>query len=276
MRRTHGKTRAAGTARGFTLVEALVGGTLMTLLLLGTMTLFTESSRATQRTTVAVQATQDGTYGLQYILSNTREALVFCLPQDTAAASVNGLAFTAPTGSVASYMSGTTNEAIELEMPAAATSKKTENGDTVATLGYDLLDANGQHVYPLGYDRTGTAMDLVWIYRGDQGGQPNAVTGQFLWSRLRAAGKPADGSRDKSQVICKLILTKHADGTDATDAVQFLELGASPDIQSQYEVDVKIVSGDMTSINKTQTNEATNGSSINQLFGKCALMRNHK
>jgi type II secretory pathway component PulJ len=65
MRRTHGKTRAAGTARGFTLVEALVGGTLMTLLLLGTMTLFTESSRSTQRTTVAVQATQDGTYGLQ-------------------------------------------------------------------------------------------------------------------------------------------------------------------------------------------------------------------
>ena len=42
-----------------------------------------------------------------------------------------------------------------------------------------------------------------------------------------------------------------------------------------YELEFKLVCGDQTAINGTQTNEASDGSSITSLSGKCALMRNH-
>lgn len=244
--------------RGFTLVEAMVSMAIMSLIFLGTITLFTEAQRLTQRSSVGVQASQDATVGLQSILGSAREAYQFALPPDTGA---NGfLAFTPPVGSVADYQVNSMNTGIEFQAPGAASITLKDRSGTAVTLAGT-------------YDRT-LGGDLLWYYRGDPSGDPNPRTGRFLWMRRRKAG--AVGTTfDETRAICKLILTKHADGTDATDAVQFIRPVHSG-ITEQWQVEVKLVSGAQTSINGTQTNEATDGSSVNRLYGKCAEMRNHK
>ncbi len=252
-----------GRQGGFTLVEAVVGTVLISLVFLGTMQLFIESQRGVQRTGVQVQASQDAAIGLQYVLSNAREAWRFALPADGAGS------FLPPGGALSEYQSSTgANTALELIMPAST--------------NYALRDASGSRftLAPGGYDRTAQAGgDILWIYRGDAPapgafnpavrGNPNASSGKYLWACRRPAGA-INAGQDRFQVICKLILTKHSDGSAAADAVQF----SRPASGVTSEVEVKIVSGDTTSINGTQTNEATDGSSVDALYGKCALMRN--
>ena len=263
----HPAPPAKNRRRGFTLVELLFALPLAALMLGGAMTLFIESQRLTQRATVQVQGSQDAATGLQYVLSNAREALMFALPPDTAGTNTNGLAFTPPTGTAAGYESGSGasayNTGVEFAMPA--------------TTNYSLLGSGGTqlNLSPGGYNR-GTTGDLLWVYRSDAQGNPAPTNGQYLWSRRRPAGAPSDGSQDVSQVICKFLLTRHGDGTSAGDAVQFIGKNtAGTDITSAFEMEVKIVCGDLTSINGTQTNEATDGTSVDKLYGKCALMRNH-
>ncbi len=248
--------------RGFTLVEAVVGTALISLVFLGTMQLFIESQRGVQRTGVQVQASQDAAAGMQFVLTNARESWRFALPADGASS------FPVPGGTVSDYVSSTgANTALELILPA--------------TTEYVLRDSGGSKftLSPGGFDRTALAGgDILWIYRGNAPvpgpfnpavrGIPNADRGQYLWACRRPAGT-ADATQDRFQVICKLILTQHADSSAATDAVQFTR----PASGASGEIEVKIVSGDLTSINGTQTNEATDGSSVNALYGKCALMR---
>ena len=252
-----------GRQGGFTLVEAVVGTVLISLVFLGTMQLFIESQRGVQRTGVQVQASQDAAIGLQYVLSNARESWRFALPADGAGS------FLPPGGALSEYQSSTgANTALELILPAQ--------------VNYTLHDAGGSKfvLSPGGYDRTAQAGgDILWVYRGDAPapgafnpavrGNPNASSGKYLWACRRPAGA-INAGQDRFQVICKLILTKHSDGSAATDAVQF----SRPASGVTSEVEVKIVSGDTTSINGTQTNEATDGSSVDALYGKCALMRN--
>lgn len=269
--------------RGFTLVEALIGTMLMSLLLLGAMTLFIESQRATQRVSVQVQGSQDAGLGLQYVLGNAREAYQFALPSDPAPSDPSALTFAPPDGNVNNYIYAyqvnganmTINTAIELQLPAAATSVKVQGG--AATVGLNVLGSSSViSPAPPAYDRTGGG-DLLWVYRGDALGNPVPATGQYLWSKRRPAGA-TNAAQDVNRVICKFLLTKHADGTPAFDAVQFVDkYTTGTDITSSTrEMELKIVSGDVTAINGTQTNEATNGASVNQLYGKCALMRNFR
>lgn len=254
------RVRRTGRRGGFTLVEAVVGTVLVSLVFLGTMQLFIESQRGAQRTGVQVQASRDAAIGLQFALSNAREAWKYALPDGTGPA-----AFLPPSGVVGDYKSATgLNTALELVMPA--------------TTGYTLRDASGakfSYAAPGGYDRTVQAGgDLLWLYRGDADKTPDGTAGQFLWSRRRPAGA-ADATRDTFQAVCKFILTGHADGTAAADAVQFRPSLDSSGAVIPNEVDVKIISGGASVINGTQTNEAADGSSVNALYGKCALMRNH-
>ncbi len=260
---TNPKPLRARRQRGFTLVEAVVGTVLISLVFLGTMQLFTESQRGVQRTGVQVQASQDAAIGLQYVLSNARESWRFALPADGAGS------FLPPGGALTDYQSSTgANTALELIMPALT--------------NLTLRDASGSKflLTPGGFDRTAQAGgDILWIYRGNAPapgtfnpavrGTPNADSGKYLWACRRPVGA-VNAGQDQFQVICKLILTKHADGSPATDAVQF----GHPASGVSTEIEVKIVSGDTTSINGTQTNEATDGSSVDALYGKCALIRN--
>lgn len=260
---TNPKLLRARRQRGFTLVEAVVGSTLISLVFLGTMQLFTESQRGVQRTGVQVQASQDAAIGLQYVLSNARESWRFALPADGAGA------FIAPGGALTDYQSSTgANTALELVMPALTNLALRDQSGSKFTLPQG------------GYDRTAQAGgDILWIYRGDAPapgpfnpavrGNPNANSGKFLWACRRPAGA-VNAGQDRYQVICKLILTKHANGSLAMDAVQF----GRPASGVSTEIEVKLVSGDTTSINGTQTNEATDGSSVDALYGKCALIRN--
>ena len=257
------QVQRARRQRGFTLVEAVVGTVLISLVFLGTMQLFIESQRGVQRTGVQVQASQDAAVGLQYVLSNARESWRFALPAD------GGSSFLVPGGVISDYQSSAgANTALELVMPAL--------------VNYSLRDQSGSKftLTPGGYDRTAQAGgDILWIYRGDAPasgtfdpavrGTPNANSGKYLWACRRPAAA-ADATQDRYQVICKLILTKHSDGSAASDAVQF----GRPASGVSSEIEVKIVSGDATSINGTQTNEETDGSSVDALYGKCALIRN--
>jgi len=238
---------------------------LVALLFGGTITLFVESQRLVQRTSVTVQASQDAATGQQYIAGMTREAIQF--------------AFLPPDGNVNDYQTGgpsSMNTAVELLMPAAA--------------GFHVLDRNGNSVAPTGYDRTipqlsgGTPInpppgDFVCIYRGDVNSAPAPSSGQYLWSvRCPAGANYYNPANYVTQKLCKLILTKHADGNAATDAVQFIgRYTSGTDIPSSmpYELEFKLVCGDQTSLQGTQTNEADDGSSVSALAGKCALLRNH-
>ena len=266
---------------------------LVALLFGGTITLFIEAQRMVQRTGVSVQSSQDAGVGLQFITGITREAILFSLPGDTTSANTNGLAFLPPDGNLNDYETTGPNgnsisTAVELLLPAAATSVKTTG--QAATPGLNLLDRSGNPITPPAYDRTQVQVsggmpnsplpgDILCIYRGDTSGNASPAAGQFLWSIRRPAGMSLyDGSQDIHQKLCRLILTQHADGTPATDAVQFIGCKTpGSDIPSSmpYELEFKLICGDQTSINGTQTNEAGDGSSITSLSGRCALMRNH-
>lgn len=286
------RTRRGCLRRGFTLAEVMVALPLVMLLFGGTITLFLESQRLVQRTGVTVQSSQDAGVGQRFITGTTREAIQFSLPPDTTSANTNGLAFLPPDGNLNDYhnvtQSGSINTAVELLLPAAAASVK--NTGQAATLGLNLLDRSGNPVTPSAYDRTQAevsggvpvsplAGDILCLYRGDAAGNASPAAGQFLWSVRRPAGTSLyDSSHDIRQKLCRLILTQHADGTPATDAVQFIGCRTpGTDIPSSmpYELEFKLICGDRTSINGTQTNEAGDGSSITALSGRCALLRNH-
>lgn len=286
------KTRKRQRARqsGFTLVEVMVALPLVALLFGGTITLFTEAQRMVQRTSVSVQANQDSAVGLQYIIGTTREAIQFALPPDTASANTNGMAFVPFDGNVNNYKVNGINTAVEMLMPGAASSVKP--AAQAATAGFSILDRSGNAVAPApgGFDRTLAQVssgvlvsplpgDLVCIYRGDAYANASPSSGQYLWSVRRPAGTYTyDTTRDVRQKLCKLILTKHADGTAAADAVQFIGRntpGTDIPASAPYELEFKLVCGDQTAINGTQTNEAGDGSSVSSLVGKCGLLRNH-
>lgn len=253
---------------------------LVVLLFGGTMTLFVESQRLIQRTSVTVQASQDAATGQQYITDTARASIQFALPPDTASVNTNGMAFLAPDGNPNDYQTGGTgsmNTAVEFLLPASAT--------------FHLLDRSGNSVAPSGYDRTVTQLsggvpvnpppgDIICIYRGDASGNPSPSSGQYLWSvRCPARANYNNPANYETRKICKFILTKHADNNPATDAVQFIGRNTTPstDIPGSmpYEMEFKLVCGDQTVISKTQTNEAGDGNSVSALAGKCALLRNH-
>ena len=280
--------RSTRRTQGFTLMEVMVALPLVALLLGGTMALFIGSQQMVQRTSVSVQSSQDAAVGIQFITGTTREAIQFSLPPDTTTANTNGMAFLPPDGNLSDYQNGSINTAVELLLPAAATSRKVAGQPATACL--DVLDRNGNAIFPTGYDRTQTqvssgipvsplAGDILCIYRSDAFGNPSPSSGQYLWALRRPAGTAlSDPSNDTKQKLCRLILTQHADSTPATDAVQFVgSRTPGSDIPSSmpYELEYKLICGDQTSINGTQTNEAGDGSSITALSGKCALMRNH-
>ena len=275
--------------RGFTLMEVMVTLPLVMLLFGGTIALFTEAQRVVQRTSVAVQASQDAACGMQFVLGTTREAIQFSLPPDTTTLNTNGMAFLPPDGNLNDYVSsGGQNTAVELLMPAAASSVK--NTGQQPTSGFNVLDRSGNPIAPAGYDRTQAEVsggipaspllgDILCIYRSDAYGNPSPSSGQYLWAVRRPAGVSLyDNSHDIQQKLCKLILTQHADGTPATDAVQFIGKNTpGTDILASmpYELEFKVVCGARTSISGTQTNEESDGSSVSALIGKCALLRNH-
>ncbi len=265
------------------MAEVMVALPLVVLLFGGTITLFLESQRIVQRTSVTTQASQDAANGQQYIAGLAREAIQFALPPDTANVNTNGMAFLAPDGNPNDYQTGGINTAVEFMMPA--------------TTSFNVLDRNG-NAYPTppsGYDRTVTQISsgtpvnpppgaIVCIYRGDGSGNPSPSSGQYLWSVTCLAGYSYTNPVNyHTQKLCKLILTKHADGTAATDAVQFIgrntpSTGAFVnDIPSAmaYELEFKLVCGDQTAIKGTQTNEAGDGSSVSALACKCIVLRNH-
>lgn len=249
---------------------------LVVLLFGGTITLFIESQRLVQRTSVTTQAGQDAASGQQYIAGIARESIQFALPPDTTAANTNGMAFLAPDGNPNDYQTGGINTAVEFLLPAPAS--------------FHLLDRNGNSVVLAGYDRTVTQLsggiavnpppgDIVCIYRGDVHGSPAASSGQYLWSvRCPAGANYNYPANYETRKICKFILTKHADNNPATDAVQFIgRYTSGTDIPSAmpYELEFKLVCGDQTAIKGTQTNEARDDGSVSALSGKCALLRNH-
>lgn len=280
-------SRRSASRRGFTLAEVMVTLPLVLLLFGGTIALFLGSQRIVQRVSVTTQASQDAAVGQQYINSIARESIQFALPPDTAAANTNGMAFLAPDGNPNDYQTGGINTAVEFLLPAAAKFK----AGNATVFGFNVLDRNG-NVYPVppgGYDRTVTQIsngipinpppgDIVCIYRGDASSTPAPGNGQYLWSVRCPAPKDYNNPANyETRKVCKFILTKHADSNPATDAVQFIGRYTShTDIPGSmpYELEFKLVCGDQTAINKTQTNEAGDGTSVSTLVSKCALLRN--
>ena len=239
---------------GFTLVEAMFGTVIASLLMLGTADLYMNAARTTLKVNAQTSASQDASNSVQQIIQATREAQSFSLPNETPAA---GGAFVPPPGFPAGTLqttlgSETIYTALELVQPA--------------TLAATVQNTAGANVAIAPLNRDGAMGSALLFYRADPNGTPDANAGTCLWEY----GVQANSTVTLNQAICKSL------DANAPNAMQFVRPYVGTPAQPQpYDVEVKIISSYYSLVNGQQTNEQTNGSDTSQLSGKCVLMRDH-
>jgi type II secretory pathway pseudopilin PulG len=264
-------------ARGFTMVEALLAMSLMGLLGSGAVSLFLAATRLSLKSGAQTSAGLEAANALEYVIEQTREAQSFSLANEL---TNNGGAFIVPGGRAASdfqttmtsTIGGVTSTeniytAMELALPPSQTVTVKD------TSGSDKAVVDNNNSTPI--DRAGTSTSTLLIYRGDPDGTPDsdptgsavANAGTYLWVYTMPSTHLFDLVNHPPRALCKSIAV-------SPNAVQFIRpfVGGSA---AQYQVQIKIISGYYSAINGTQTSEATDGSQVSQLSGKCALMRNH-
>ncbi len=274
---------------GFTLVETMIASTLMGLIFVGAMTLFLASTQTALRTTVQNQSNVDGSNGLQYALSNAREAYAFRLPGEPVDNGANSgsatpmppsPAWTPPftNDPVSNYQctlsDGTVvNTGVELVFPALATASLLRSGAT------DIVSPA-----PTIYDRTKMSLgSLLWIYRADKVagpgstwiGRPNPANGRYLWAKGQDAYGNAVNIGVSRMVLQTLAGTVSADR--AGRAVEFtrnIPANQSPTNPAITEIAVKLVCGDYSPFTGTQTNVNSSVTGITSMTGKCSMVRN--
>ena len=262
---------------GFTMVEALLSISLMGLLGSGAVSLFLAATRLSLKAGAQTSAGLEAANALQYVIEQTREAQSFALPNELTG---SGGAFIVPGGRSAADFQTTLTSTIDgvtsTENIYAAMELALPPGQTVTvkdTSGSDKAVADSSGNTPI--DRTGNSTSTLLIYRGDPDGTPDpdptgsAVVnaGTYLWLYTMPSNNIFDIVAHPPRALCKSIAV-------SPNAVQFVRPFLNG-AETPYQVQIKIISGYYSAINGTQTNEATDGSQVSQLSGKCALMRNH-
>ena len=257
---------------GFTLVEVMIAMSLMAIMFLGAMTLYTESIRAATKSSAQISANQSSANGLQHVEDDLREAYDFALPEDSATfGSTLGSGY-APDDFQETYTDPLTSVArtidtgIKLSYPNAASST--------------VYNSAGASINPARYDNS-TAGTSLFIYRADMPANPatgtpatpDAELGDCLW---------ASGSENGiaiNQSLARLSDSRSALGgisasNTVPNAVEFLR---NPAVT--FLVETRLISSyysPISSSNSTIVNQQSNQSNKTLLTGVSVLMRNHK
>lgn len=266
---------------GFSLLEMGFALLLMSMIFIGTWTMYLSMAQTAMRTDSEVYASQAAANALQYMIMQTRESWDFLLPNETHTYGSSGgssATFTGiPNYTAASYYTTnytyngtlqTINTGVELLMPVAGASQTFQGSNGASTL-YNFGTAAGDvgSLYSIGGSVPGNAL---LFYRADTNGTPDPSQGQDLWMYSLW-----DNGATYNKKLVQLFDTSSA-AQAVANAVQF----DRPDLAGSntalpFELEMKIICGNYSPINGIQTNEATNGADATALTGKCVLMRDH-
>lgn len=258
------------------MVEALLSISLMGLLGSGAIALFLAATRTSLKASAQTSSSLEAANALQTVIEQTQQAQSFSLPNELPTSG----AFVVPGGrsaadfqttltSTVNGVSSTENiyTALELALPPGqSVTVKDTSGSNKA-----VVDSSGNT--PI--DRTASSTSTLLVYRGDPDGTPDpnptgsAVknAGAYLWLYTMPPSNQFDLVHNPPRSLCKSIAT-------SPNAVQFIRPIVDGSL-AQFQVQVKIISSYYSAINGVQTSEATDGSQVSQISGKCALMRNH-
>ena len=241
----------AGQRDGYTLVEVMAVVVILSLLMVGVITMFITMLRMGSSVTGSVNASLDARNAIQRITGDFREARRFSL-QDNATydATDAGNNVVAVTG-------------VQLTFPAAHATV------TVAE------DVNGHTQVALPSSSAGALWDqsdgsTLLFYRANwnqpQGanGTPNPNSGNCLWASGTENGASVNGPIVKSIA-------------PTLDAVQFIQPyvpGSNPAIPIPNEVKIKLTTSSYDPVHGTTSSDSAAGG-VTQLTGDCVFLRDH-
>ncbi len=248
--RQQGKRQQGRARRGFTLVEVIVGGSLTLLLFLGAVDLYVASAQITVQSGAACYATTDAANAVQHIARDVEEAHWLALPEDAWWTSPGGQA----PGAFQTTAGGSLlDTGVELVSPASGSPS--------------VAGGNGSLLMPPAYDRSATSSpaSVLWIYRANSDGTPNAASGGYLWLSGAELGQPVGRALLASLSPASAGAVQFQRPADSSGAQQF-----------PYQLEVRLVSAYYSSLRGTQTSEMTAGSQQVPVIGKCVLSRDHE
>ncbi len=235
---------------GFTLVEVIIGGALTLLMFFAAIDVYVASARVATRTSAACASTTDAANAAQRVCLDVQTAHWLALPQETGWTSPQG----EPPGAFQTLSGGVTvaTGAVFAYPPPASATVQAVSGSPIA-----LSTLADRPAVP-------QAAVMLWIYRADADGTPNAQTGQYLWERGTRAG----------QAVNQAILSSLP--TTVSDAVQ---LGRPVDSTGQalpYQLRFRLLSVSGTAGQGRQTSEMNPDPALAAVVGKCVLLRDHE
>lgn len=252
----------------------MVAMSIMAILFLGTMNLYTEAIRASTKSDAQITSSQSAATGLQHVEDDVREAYDFALPEDSATFGSTLGAGYGPSSFQATYidpvtsLSKTIDTGIMLTYPAA----------TTATV-YDSSGAPISPAVPL-YDKTAPG-SVLYIYRADMpatsGGATPAIPDPLLGDCLWASGSENGTAINRS--LTRLSDSRRAAGgitssNTVPDAIELLRPS-----NASYQVEIRLISSyysPISNMNSTLANQQSSEGDKTLLAGKCVLMRDHK
>jgi type II secretory pathway pseudopilin PulG len=226
--------------RGFSLVETAIAVVLMSLIFLGTISLFTTASTTGAKVTAATHASMNSAQSLQRVCDDIKEAYAAALPD------LSGLPTTwEPNGNAVDSRFRTLNPdtgsycntAVYIYRPPAMTANVAAAGNVSVM------------------DRAGQGQPYCLIYRGMPDGSAQASFGTCLWKQYV--------SNNSRELLVNNIASHPG-------AVQFRRLSTG----LTKSIEVKIVCGEWSRLVGEQTNDTGTGSKVTKVAGRVVTLRN--
>ena len=236
-----GRTCRAGARRGYTLVELMVGLSILTLLLGGGAAMLTTMLRAGGAVSGATGASLDAGNALQRMTGDLREARRFSL-QDNATYDATDVSNNVIAVTAVLMTSPASRAATTVAKDAAGTSTVALSGSAAP---WDQADG-----------------PALLFFRSDTSGNASPNTGSCLWMRGTENGVAVD------QAIVKSI-------APALDAVQFIQPyqpGTTKPVVN--EIKIKLTTAVYDPVHGTASSDSTTGG-VTQLTGDCVYLRDH-
>ena len=228
----------------------IIGGSLTLLLFLGGVDLYVASAQITVQSGAACYATTDAANAVQHIARDAEEAHWVALPEDAWWTAPGGQA----PGAFQTTASGSLlDTGVELVSPALGS--------------IPVAGGNGSLITTPTYDRSATSSppSILWIYRANSDGTPNAAAGGCLWLSGTELGQPVNRALLASFSPTSAGAVQFQRPTDSSGAQQF-----------PYQLEVRLVSAYYASVRGAQTSELAVGTQQAPVIGKCVLSRDHE